>query len=158
MKIYLIGLPGVGKSRIGKKLAEELKLSFLDLDVEIEKKHRISPAEMIKESGEAFFRDIETKVLKETSSFKGVIACGGGIVLRQENLHYMMGKVIYLESSPSAIKIDQSEILKRPILQNKTMTELFFERECDYLHFSNLVINVENKSDLEIITLIRSQL
>lgn len=158
MKIYLIGLPGVGKSRIGQKLAKVLKLPFLDLDVEIERKHQLSPAAMIKEFGEVFFREIETKSLKETLSFQGVIACGGGIVLKQENLHYMLGKVIYLESSPSAIKMDQSELFKRPILQNKTMTELFFERECHYLHFSNLVINVENKSDEEIISLIRSKL
>lgn len=80
MKIYLIGMPGSGKSTLGKRLADELLLLFVDLDKEIERRERKSVPEIFAEKGEDHFRQIESQLLREwAASEKGfVMATGGG--------------------------------------------------------------------------------
>ena len=68
MKIYLIGLPTVGKSRLGKIIAKELKISFYDLDEIITNLNRLSPKEIINNYGEAYFRKLETIALKSITN------------------------------------------------------------------------------------------
>ena len=84
--IFLYGPPGTGKSTIGKKLARNLKVPFVDLDRVIETKAGMSIAQIMEQQGESVFRDIETAVLKETVGHASsvtdasgkVIALGGG--------------------------------------------------------------------------------
>ncbi len=87
--IVLIGMPGSGKTTIGKLLAEELGMSFIDMDDYIQKTEQKS-IKVLFAQGESFFRDAETRCAEELSKLNSyVIAAGGGIVVRKENLGYL---------------------------------------------------------------------
>lgn len=99
--IYLIGMPGCGKSTIGRALAKASGRDFIDTDVLIQKKCGISCGDIIKRDGEAAFRAIETEVMAEVSGLCGkVIATGGGVVTRPENLPLMRrcGVIVFLDT------------------------------------------------------------
>lgn len=98
--IVLIGMPGSGKSTVGKGLAEKLGKSFADSDEVIAAKTGKTPAEIIKESGETEFRRIESEIIKELSaSQNAVIATGGGAVLKSENMALLKenGIIVFLD-------------------------------------------------------------
>ena len=81
MNIYLIGMPGTGKTTIGKLLAKKLSYEFVDLDHQIEKDALMFIDEIFEQYGEKFFRELETKALKEVSTGTNkIISTGGGIV------------------------------------------------------------------------------
>jgi shikimate kinase len=85
--VALIGFMGTGKTTIGKLLAKRLSKQFIELDVEIEKKTGRKISDIFRENGEEYFRCLEIEVIKEIAGRKNlVIACGGGIVLKQENI------------------------------------------------------------------------
>ncbi len=87
--IVLIGMPGSGKTTVGKALAESLGKTFTDTDDIITEEYG-SISDIFAEKGEAFFRDIEAVSIKRVALQNGlVIATGGGAVLRQENVHYL---------------------------------------------------------------------
>ena len=78
-KVVLIGPPGAGKTSIGKSLAKEMGLAFIDSDSEIEKKMNKKISEIFVENGEDFFRQVEVEVVTDLlNRFDGVIALGGG--------------------------------------------------------------------------------
>src|SRR2546423_5463955 len=87
MKVVITGFMGCGKTRIARRLAERLNLEFVDLDEHITLCHGRSPAQLIKKQGEAVFRAIETKTLREVLKNKaaGVIALGGGAWIKKRN-------------------------------------------------------------------------
>lgn len=80
MKIFLIGMPGSGKSTIGKRLAEKLRMPFIDLDTEIEKREGKPVKDIFTENGEAYFRELESETLNDfaLSGQTFVMATGGG--------------------------------------------------------------------------------
>ena len=87
MRIYLIGLPGVGKTTIAKVLSERLKWQYIDLDVAIEARENMQISEIFTLKGEPYFREKETNLLNELSEVPNlIISCGGGIVLNNTNL------------------------------------------------------------------------
>ena len=97
--IILVGMPGCGKSTVGKKIAAMLDREFLDSDEEIKKETGKSPAEWITEEGEAKFREIESKVLENLGKQSGkVIATGGGVVTVPENKNLLRqnGSVFFI--------------------------------------------------------------
>lgn len=100
--VYLIGMPGCGKSTVGKELAKACGREFLDIDALIRKKTGLRPAEIIERDGEAEFRRIETEVMAQVSGLcSKVIATGGGVVTREENLRLMRrcGVIVYLDTA-----------------------------------------------------------
>lgn len=106
--IVLIGMPGSGKSTIGKMIAEITGRAFIDTDTAIEEMTGKHPAEIIRESGEDAFRDVETQAVREVSKKSGiVIATGGGIVKRGENIPLLRrnGKIIYLDCSTDELPV-----------------------------------------------------
>jgi len=104
--IYLVGFMGTGKTSVGKRLAQKKNWHFIDLDDLIELKERMTIVDIFAQKGEPYFRRREKETLKEISKEKNfVVACGGGIVLDEENIKIMQetGTVICLTAHPSVI-------------------------------------------------------
>ena len=121
INLYLVGMMGAGKSSTGAVLARALGYQFFDTDTVLETVagHRIT--EIFAQQGEAAFRQLETSVLAELSTYKQlVIATGGGIVTRQENWSYLhQGVVVWLDVSPEVLKQRLAGDTGRPLLQGQ---------------------------------------
>ncbi len=150
--IYLIGLPGAGKTSIGRLLAKELQRRFVDTDRLITKKAKQSVPDIFREKGEAAFRQMEHEVLLDLAGRKNrIVATGGGIILNPENILLMRksGRVIWIKRPPEII-IQSPRIKKRPLLAadaNKLFT-LYEERKAFYQEAAHLEIdNIENRED-----------
>lgn len=123
--LYLIGPMGSGKSAVGRYLARELGFHFLDTDTLIEQLMKKPVAQIFGDDGELTFRDVETQVLAQISSFIGCcVATGGGIVLKKDNWgHLQTGIVIYLDTPVDILYHrlkTQSETENRPLLKTAT--------------------------------------
>jgi len=119
--IYLVGMMGCGKSTLGKMLANTLNYNFFDSDSMVEMTHdNKSVADIFKEYGQDYFRDVETQVLKQLGPhLRLVVATGGGAVLRPMNWSYMQqGVVVWLSGSPElhAKRVSKDGLEKRPLL------------------------------------------
>jgi shikimate kinase len=118
--IIFVGLPGSGKTTIGRQMGRRLGLPFLDSDSVIEQRLGCSIREFFDREGEERFRDIEQNVLDDLSKHHhGVLSTGGGSVLRplnRLNLH-TRGKVIYLRSTPEEVFRRLKHDMQRPLLQ-----------------------------------------
>jgi shikimate kinase len=137
--IYLIGMMGSGKSVTGEALASDLGWAFVDLDTEIEKKENRSIADIFARDGEAYFRGVETAVLKELSGRKKhVFATGGGIILREENVRQMRetGRIILLQASAKTLWRRLQYATNRPLLNKPdpygTLVQILADRESLY--------------------------
>lgn len=150
MRIYLIGLPGVGKSTIGKIISKKLNLEFHDTDRLIELEENMTPKEIIEKFGESHFRNIETEILGLTDELEGVIACGGGIVERKENKRLFHGVVIYLKVNPKDIVFSDDDINSRPLLKESGIEKLYEKRAAKYVDFADYVVDVTSKSNDEV--------
>lgn len=152
MRIYLIGMPGCGKSTLGHRLALELGYTFIDMDQYIEKEACMFVDEIFEAYGEAYFRGLEQNVLKEFLKMDNVIiATGGGVIKNKANKKAMDGKCIYLYTSIENIKkrLEESSTV-RPLLQTKTVEQLYEERKDLYEYFSDISIdntNIESAID-----------
>lgn len=107
--LILIGMPGCGKSTIGKLLAEKCSRRFVDTDAEVEKRAKKSIPHIFAEDGEAVFRQLETEVLEQFGKESGlVIATGGGCVTKERNypLLHQNGRIIYLQRDISKLPTD----------------------------------------------------
>lgn len=134
--IALIGMPGAGKSSTGKLLAQRLARPFVDIDDAIEIDCGMSPATIIKERGETAFRAIETKVLADYAGRSGlVIACGGGVVCREENYG-----LLHQNSIIAFIDRPLSELASegRPLSQTRGIEALAAERMNRYLSWADI--------------------
>ena len=122
--IVLIGMPGSGKSTVGRMLSLP-GFSFTDTDEEIEKRCQMTIKGLIRERGEAFFRDLESTVIRDVSSTGGqVIATGGGAVLRPENVKSLKrnGKLYFLNASPDRLHASSH----RPLADTKEKIEALY--------------------------------
>ena len=120
---------GIGKSRIGKKLATALNRQFIDLDDAFTAEYGLTPAEVIKTKGESTFRSMETELSKKILPKSSlVIATGGGIVTRPENFFYLRSnsKVIYIKRPLETLKKQNTS--NRPVSQNTGIEKLFEQR------------------------------
>jgi len=120
MNIVLTGFMGTGKSRIGKKLAKKLRMSYLDTDELIEKKEKDNISTIFKKKGEEYFRRVETQIVKEVALFDNyVISTGGGVVLREENMKALKKNafIICLFASPEVILERTRGNEDRPLLK-----------------------------------------
>lgn len=120
--IFLIGFMGSGKSTVGWELARLLHRRFIDTDQYLTKREKMSISAIFETYGEEHFRRLETKYVRELSKMKRcVIPCGGGVVLREENVEAMKagGRVVLLEASPEAILDRVRRNNRRPLLEGK---------------------------------------
>lgn len=125
MTIYLCGFMGCGKSTVGAKLAKALSCPFVDMDTYIEEQAGMTIPEIFEKYGEPHFRDLETQAIRELASRDGIIACGGGAMLREENAAIAAehGRVVYL-AVPFHVCYTRIADTDRPIVRRSTREEL----------------------------------
>ena len=120
LSIIFVGLPGAGKTTIGRQLARRLGVPFVDSDHVIEERLGCSIREYFAREGEDAFRDVEQAVLDDLSQHHhGVLSTGGGAVLREANRRHLheRGHVIYLRTSPEDVYRRVRHDTGRPLLQ-----------------------------------------
>ncbi len=147
MRIYLIGMPGSGKTTIGKKLAEKLAYPFIDLDAKIEKDALMFIDDIFEKYGEKTFRRLETESLMSIEGDDAVISCGGGIVTIKDNKAKMNGYKVYLNTEIDIIKERLLDDVKRPLLRKKSLEQLYEERMLKYIDFADVIIANDHDVD-----------
>ncbi|MCM8789492.1 MAG: shikimate kinase [Candidatus Omnitrophica bacterium] len=150
--IYLVGFMGTGKTAVGKELAKAKKWNFVDLDELIELKEKRSIADIFAKEGEPHFRRLEKRTLKEVSKEnKFVVACGGGIVIDEENIKIMKetGIIICLSTTPEVILQRTKGFTHRPLLNvsdPKKQIELLLKMRAPYYAKADKLIDTSKIS------------
>ena len=159
MNILLCGMMGVGKTAVGKALAETLGLRFVDTDGEIERTHG-KITELFALKGEGYFRALETETVKGLIGQDGlVVATGGGLVIREENRRLLknFGFSVYLRARVETLEKRLLNDCTRPLLQGEEvvrkerLSNLLAGRSGSYEEFSDYIVEVDEKSIAEIV-------
>lgn len=165
VQIALVGLPGSGKSTIGRQLARRLGLVFLDTDHVIEQRLGCSIREYFEREGESSFRDVEQAVIDEvTQTHDGVISTGGGSVLRPANREHLhqRSQVVYLRSSPEEIFRRLRHDTTRPLLQVddplSRLRDLYAVRDPLYRETAHFVVEIGRPSAASLLNMVVMQL
>lgn len=152
-RVFLVGPMGAGKTTIGKLLADDLHLEFIDVDREIEARSGVDIPWIFDREGEAGFRIRESAALGELSVLERVlISTGGGAVLSLDNRKVMSatGTVVYLHTSVDEQVRRTSRDRKRPLLQNddpgRVLAELMAIREPLYREVADIIVDTDGRS------------
>jgi shikimate kinase/3-dehydroquinate synthase len=152
MHIFLYGPPGTGKSTVGKKLADNLKLPFIDLDRVIETNAGMSIPQIMEQQGESAFRDFESAALKNLLAEKeSVLALGGGALLRDENRAFAESNgqvILFMAELSTLLERLHYESGNRPLLAGdlrEKLSALLVIRGEHYNSFP-LLIHVDGKT------------
>lgn len=149
--IVLIGMPACGKSTIGYWLSKKIGYPLLDTDKYLEEKENRIISDIFSNEGEEYFRNLETKYLKELSEKEGfIISTGGGAVKKKENIDILKknGIVIFLNREINDISKENHK--HRPLLQDiNNIQKLYDERIDLYKKYSDIII--KNNDDMSII-------
>ena len=163
--ISLIGLPGGGKSTVGRHLARNLNVSFFDSDHEVERRIGGSIRDYFAAQGEEAFRDIEQDVITQLMrSDAGVVATGGGAVLREANRRALHehSTVIYLRSTPEELFRRLRHDTRRPLLQVpdplRKLRELYHARDPLYRQTAHFIIETGRPSVPNLVNMVLMQL
>ena len=143
--IVLVGMPGCGKTTVGRELARLSGKPFVDLDEEIVRRAGKSIPDIFREEGEAAFRDLESRVLAEVCAGHGqVVATGGGAVLREENRRAMRrtGRVYFLRRALELLPTDG-----RPLSRRGGLEEMYRARRPMYSAAAD--VHVDNSAGVE---------
>ncbi len=163
--VALIGLPGSGKSTVGRQLARRLQLPFFDSDHVIEQQLGCSIREYFEREGEDRFRDVEEAVIDQlTQNPKCVLSTGGGVVLRPANRQHLheRGQVVYLNSSPDELFRRLRHDVNRPLLQVADplgrLRDLHTLRDPLYRETAHFIIDTGRPSVATLVNMIVMQL
>ncbi len=164
--IALIGMPGSGKSTVGRHVARHLGLPFIDSDLVIEQRIGCSIRDYFEIQGEPAFRDIEQAVIDEVSRVRGhVIATGGGAVLRDANRRALRSRttVVYLRAIPEDLARRMRHDSRRPLLQGdsdpiRRLRSLFHERDPSYREVAHFVVETGRPSVHSLVNMVLMQL
>lgn len=161
--IFLIGFMGSGKSTVGKALAKEIGYDFIDIDSFIEESTKMSIPDIFAKAGEAWFRDQETFAVSCLAEGKDrVIATGGGVVEREENIEIMKkndGFVVYLKATPDKLWTRVGKDPNRPLSTDlATFRKRFDARKPKYETAADLVIDTDGKTVEKIMSIIKEYL
>lgn len=141
--IVLVGMPGSGKTTIGKILAEKTGKTFVDIDSEIEKEEKVTIAELFSVKGEAYFRERETEKLLESCKKSGqVIASGGGAVLKEINRKAMGQNGVIIRINR---QIDLLARAGRPLSQSSEKLKEMQQAREEYYKTADITVNNDGK-------------
>ncbi len=145
--LFLVGLPGAGKSTLGRQLARRLGKTFIDADAELERKLGVTIATIFEIEGEASFRDREEAALIELAAMTNIVlATGGGVVIRAANRDRlrMNGTVVYLHAPPETLRERTRRSRHRPLLNTADpgarLIELYTARDPLYREVAVCVV------------------
>jgi shikimate kinase len=165
LRISLVGMPGCGKSTVGRQLARQLGLPFVDSDAEIERRLGMPIRDWFAAHGEASFRDVEQDIIDELTQRQGlVLATGGGAVLRPANRDALHARThaFYLRSSPEELFRRLRHDTQRPLLQvadpQLRLRELFRERDPLYRRVAHFVVETPRPSVSALLGMVLMQL
>lgn len=146
-KIFLVGLPGAGKTTLGKALAAKKRLDFIDLDEELVNSAKKSIAQIFQEDGETHFRTLEQKCLQQIVSTKDnfVLATGGGTPCFFDNMELMnkVGLTIYVDVPLEVITDRLEKDTNRPLMAIYSLEELYKTRRVFYEEAQKRASNME---------------
>ncbi|AWK49933.1 shikimate kinase [Clostridium beijerinckii] len=142
-KVVLVGMPGCGKSTIGKLVSKELNLNFFDMDDYIENMTTKTISQLF-EQGEDYFRDFETLACKELAEKSNIlISSGGGVVKRKENIKILKKEsyIIFIDR-PLEDLLTDVDISKRPLLKEgkEKIIKLYEERYELYKSYADKIV------------------
>jgi shikimate kinase len=164
-RIACVGLPGSGKSTVGRHLAKRLGCRFIDSDVVIEQRIGCSIREFFEREGEPAFRDIEAQVLDElTQAERCVLSTGGGAVLRPANRAALHERTtaVYLHSAPEDVFKRLRHDQNRPLLQVADplirLKELYSVRDALYRETAHLIVETGRPSVASLVNIIMREL
>ncbi len=157
--IVLIGFMGTGKTSISKVLSQLLEMEYIDTDSMIEKKMNMCIGEIFDRYGEEKFREVETEIIEEVMKEKHkIISCGGGVLLKEENISFLKknGKIVLLETSAEVIYQRLKNDETRPLLRNNMSQEhignMLEKRKKVYISASDIKVKTDDK-DINDITM-----
>jgi shikimate kinase len=165
--ISLVGMPGSGKSTVGRHVARHLGCSFLDSDHLIEQRVGCSIRAYFELHGEPAFRDVEAEVIDQVTRAgeAGVLATGGGAVLREANRNALHERthVFYLRSTPEDLARRLRHDSHRPLLQGgadplKRLRTLFQERDPLYRRCAHFVVETGRPSVHTLVSMVLMQI
>lgn len=145
MIVYLVGMPGAGKTVVGRELAGRLGVPFVDLDAEIEREQGRAITEIFAAEGEAGFRALEAAALVKAGSHDpSVVSCGGGVVLEPANRITLRntGSVVYLDLGIDQLRERVRPAEDRPLIRAEgDLERLLAERGPLYREFAAHVVD-----------------
>ena len=148
--IFLIGFMGVGKTSTARNLSRQLGVREYDTDRLIVQQQEREISAIFAQQGEEAFRQMETDLLDELKSYSpSIIACGGGMVLREENVRKMkeQGKILLLLAAPETIYEHVKDSTNRPLLNGNMnipyITKMMEARESKYCAAADIVIETD---------------
>ena len=147
LNIVLTGMPASGKTTIGRIIAQKLNRELIDTDLLIEKDQDMTIPQIFHQFGENYFRDVETRIIKEAAAKTGtVISTGGGAVLRGENVEALKlsGRIFFIDRDPAAL----TPTLDRPKAFNREEIMKRYEERYDiYVSTADHIIKSEETAE-----------
>ena len=156
--IVLIGMPACGKSTIGYWLSKKINYPFVDVDRYLEEKENRIISDIFSNEGEEYFRELETKYLKELSEKEGIIiSTGGGAVKNKENIDILKENGIIVFLNRTIDDISRENHRNRPLLQNPdNIRKLYDERIKLYRRYADIIIKNDDNIDVIVERIITS--
>ena len=155
MNILLMGMPGSGKTKIGKLLAKKLRRKFVDVDEFILKKTGKDSAEHLEELGDAEFLKFEAKLVKKIKTTNAVIAASGSVPLVEEGIEHLKKNAFAIWIKPS-LKIIKKRVGRRSGgtsrvvgAQTKSLQEIWQWRKKAYQSHHHAILNIETEISAE---------
>jgi shikimate kinase len=155
--LILVGLPGVGKTTIGKRAARQLGRPFVDFDKEIERRAGMDVREIFRQKGEEHFRSLEFALTQELSGTGGmVLSPGGGWITQPRSVELLrsVGRIIYLRASPEAVARRLRRVETRPLLAGRdpgvALRDLYTKRKALY-ETADFVLDTERLARQQLI-------
>lgn len=160
--IILIGFMGAGKTTIGKLLAKDRELVFVDTDERIEQEQGRKIPDIFAQEGELYFRDLETELLQrmQEDTYGSVVSVGGGMPVREQNraLLRSLGCVVYLSAGKQTILERVKKDGSRPMLEGGSLEErverLMREREGYYRQAAHIDVRTDGRSIRQVLQII----